>query len=78
MSEKEKMQTEELAKIMDDAKPLGKSALSFMAGFVQGYKEAQSADPAENTGRKEGNEDGGRSGSCLSPSFREARPVRAF
>ena len=43
MSEKEKMQTEELAKIMDDAKPLGKSALSFMAGFVQGYKEAQSA-----------------------------------
>lgn len=54
MSEKEKMQTEELAKIMDDAKPLGKSALSFMAGFVQGYKEAQSADPAENTGRKEG------------------------
>ena len=24
MSEKEKMQTEELAKIMDDAKPLGK------------------------------------------------------
>lgn len=37
MSEKEKMQTEELAKIMDDAKPLGKSALSFMAGFVQGY-----------------------------------------
>lgn len=56
MSEKEKMQTEELARIMDDAKPLGKSALSFMAGFVQGYKEAQSADPAENTGRKEGNE----------------------
>lgn len=53
MSEKEKMQTEELAKIMDNAKPLGKSALSFMAGFVQGYKEAQSADPAENTGRKE-------------------------
>ena len=44
MSEKEKMQTEELAKIMDDAKPLGKSALSFMAGFVQGYKEAQSAE----------------------------------
>ena len=41
MSEKEKMQTEELAKIMDDAKPLGKSALSFMAGFVQGYKEAR-------------------------------------
>lgn len=38
MSEKEKMQTEELAKIMDDAKPLGKSALSFMAGFVQGYR----------------------------------------
>lgn len=33
MSEKEKMQTEELAKIMDDAKPLGKSALSFMAGY---------------------------------------------
>ena len=57
MSEKEKMQTEELAKIMDDAKPLGKSALSFMAGFGQGYKEAQSADPAENTGRKEGNEE---------------------
>ena len=57
MSEKEKMQTEELAKIMDDAKPLGKSALSFMAGFVQGYKEAQSADPVENTGRKEGNEE---------------------
>ena len=51
MSEKEKMQTEELAKIMDDAKPLGKSALSFMAGFVQGYKEA------ENTGGKEGNEE---------------------
>lgn len=57
MSEKEKMQTEELAKIMDDAKPLGKSALSFMAGFVQGYKEAQSADPAENTGGKEDNEE---------------------
>lgn len=48
MSEKEKMQTEELAKIMDDAKPLGKSALSFMAGFVQGYKEAQSATRRRN------------------------------
>ena len=35
MSEKEKMQTEELAKIMDDAKPLGKSALSFMAGVTR-------------------------------------------
>jgi hypothetical protein len=53
MSEKEKMQTEELARIMDDAKPLGKSALSFMAGFVQGYKEAQSADPAEKPEEKE-------------------------
>lgn len=53
MSEKEKMQTAELAKIMDDAKPLGKSAISFMAGFVQGYKEAQTADPAENTDIKE-------------------------
>lgn len=53
MSEKEKMQTEELAKIMDDAKPLGKSALSFMAGFVQGYKEAQSADPAEKPEERE-------------------------
>ena len=57
MSEKDKMQTAELAKIMDDAKPLGKSAISFMAGFVQGYKEAQTADPAEKTGGKEGNEE---------------------
>ena len=35
MSEKEKMQTEELAKIMDDAKPLGKSALSFMENILK-------------------------------------------
>lgn len=56
MSEKDKMQTAELAKIMDDAKPLGKSAISFMAGFVQGYKEAQTADPAENPGGKEDSE----------------------
>ena len=54
MSEKEKMQTEELAKIMDDAKPLGKSALSFSAG-LQGSPE-----------RRPGGETGGKGGCRMS------------
>ena len=73
MSEKEKMQTEELAKIMDDAKPLGKSALSFMAGFVQGYKEARAQTGGEHQWK--GWQRGMRKKQKLSFSpFQEARP----
>ena len=59
MSEKEKMQTEELARIMDDAKPLGKSALSFMAGFVQGCKETRKEMEAKKTQREQPREEKG-------------------
>ena len=48
MSEKEKMQTEELAKIMDDAKPLGKSALSFMAGLCRATRKPRAQTRRRN------------------------------
>lgn len=59
MSEKEKMQTEELAKIMDDAKPFGKLALSFMAGFMQGCKETRKEMEIKKTQREQPREEKG-------------------
>ena len=52
MSEKDKMQATELAKMMGDA-PLEKTDLSYIAGLVQGMKMARTTNPADESDGKE-------------------------
>lgn len=54
MSEKDKMQATELAKIMDNAKLLGERATSFMDGYVKGYIDKSKEAKTENPDKEEG------------------------
>lgn len=53
MSEKDKMQATELAKIMVDAESLGGRATSFMDGYVKGYIDRRREEEVEDLNEKE-------------------------